>query len=65
MAARRIAVLTSTAASHPRTFIARVMGRNCGCLALYSALAIGAERVYLPEEGVTLQDMQLDIEKLN
>jgi 6-phosphofructokinase len=34
MAARRIAVLTSTAASHPRTFIARVMGRNCGYLAL-------------------------------
>jgi 6-phosphofructokinase 1 len=34
-----------------------VMGRDCGYLALMSALATGAERVYLPEEGITLDDL--------
>src|SRR5512133_3399956 len=29
--------ITSTAASHQRTFIVKVMGRNCGYLALYGA----------------------------
>ncbi|HSD83014.1 MAG TPA: 6-phosphofructokinase, partial [Anaerolineae bacterium] len=33
--------ITSTAASHQRTFIVKVMGRNCGYLALYGALATG------------------------
>lgn len=31
--------ITSTAASHQRTFIVKVMGRNCGYLALMGALA--------------------------
>ena len=41
--------ITSTAASHQRTFIVKVMGRNCGYLALYSALATGADWVLIPE----------------
>ncbi|MGB6421852.1 MAG: 6-phosphofructokinase, partial [Anaerolineales bacterium] len=48
-----------------RCFVVEVMGRNCGYLALMSGLATGAERVYLNEEGVTLQDLQEDVEKLN
>ena len=48
-----------------RCFVVEVMGRNCGYLALMSGLATGAERVYLNEEGVTLQDLQDDVEKLN
>ena len=39
----------STAASHQRTFVIEVMGRNCGYLAVASALASGAEWVLLPE----------------
>ena len=40
------------------------MGRYCGYLALMSALASGAERVYLNEEGVTLRDLQRDVDLL-
>lgn len=47
-----------------RCFIVEVMGRMCGYLALMSGLATGAERVYIHEEGVTLKDLQVDIEKL-
>jgi 6-phosphofructokinase 1 len=45
-----IDALTSTAASHQRTFVVEVMGRNCGYLALMSALATGADAVFIPEQ---------------
>jgi 6-phosphofructokinase 1 len=47
-----------------RCFIVEVMGRYCGYLALMSGLATGAERVYLHEEGVTLNDLQADLTHL-
>lgn len=47
-----------------RTFIVEVMGGYCGYLALMSGLASGAERVYLHEEGVTLDDLQKDVRML-
>ena len=37
------------------------MGGYCGYLALMSGLASGAERVYLHEEGVTLRDLEADL----
>ena len=37
------------------------MGRDCGYLALLSGLATGAERVYLPEDGITLDDLTADL----
>jgi len=39
----------STAASHQRTFVVEVMGRNCGYLALMSCLAGAAHWVLIPE----------------
>ncbi len=42
-------MLLSTAYSHQRTFIIEVMGRNCGYLALMSALATGAACAFFPE----------------
>ena len=42
-------MLASTAASHQRTFVVEVMGRNCGYLALMSALSTGADSVFIPE----------------
>ncbi len=42
--------ISSTAASHERTFVVEVMGRNCGYLALISALATGADYVFIPEQ---------------
>ncbi len=41
--------LHSTASSHQRSFVIEVMGRNCGYLALMSALATGAQWVFIPE----------------
>jgi 6-phosphofructokinase 1 len=47
-----------------RCFVVEVMGRNCGYLALMSGVASGAERIYLPEEGVGLKDLQADVERM-
>ncbi|MCB1778303.1 MAG: 6-phosphofructokinase, partial [Candidatus Competibacteraceae bacterium] len=47
-----------------RCFVVEVMGRHCGYLALMSGMAGGAERIYLPEEGVTLKDLQVDVERM-
>ncbi len=41
--------ISSTAASHQRSFIVEVMGRHCGYLALMSAIAGGADYVFIPE----------------
>ena len=47
-----------------RCFVVEVMGHDCGYLALIGGLATGAERVYLPEEGITLDRLQDDLEAL-
>ena len=57
--------IKQSAVATRRCFVVEVMGHWCGYLALMSGLATGAERVYIPEEGVTLRDMQVDIENLN
>uniref|UniRef100_A0A8C4ZIH6 ATP-dependent 6-phosphofructokinase n=1 Tax=Gadus morhua TaxID=8049 RepID=A0A8C4ZIH6_GADMO len=41
--------ITTTAQSHQRTFVLEVMGRHCGYLALVSALASGADWLFIPE----------------
>ncbi|XP_053147230.1 ATP-dependent 6-phosphofructokinase, muscle type isoform X1 [Hemicordylus capensis] len=41
--------ITTTAQSHQRTFVLEVMGRHCGYLALVTALASGADWVFIPE----------------
>lgn len=44
-----IDAISSTAASHQRTFVVEVMGRDCGYLALMGAIAGGADWVLIPE----------------
>ncbi|XP_033987993.1 ATP-dependent 6-phosphofructokinase, platelet type-like isoform X2 [Trematomus bernacchii] len=44
-----IDAIMTTAQSHQRTFVLEVMGRHCGYLALVSALACGADWVFIPE----------------
>jgi 6-phosphofructokinase 1 len=56
--------IKQSAVASRRCFVVEVMGGDCGYLALISGLATGAERVYLPEEGVTLSDLQTDVEDL-
>lgn len=54
--------IKQSAVATQRTFIVEVMGYYCGYLALMGALATGAERVYLHEEGVTMRDLVEDVD---
>jgi 6-phosphofructokinase 1 len=56
--------LKDAAVTTHRTFLIEVMGRNCGYLALLAALGGGAERAYLPEEGISLAGLQDDVRTL-
>ncbi len=56
--------IKQSAVASRRTFVVEVMGRDCGYLALLSGLATGAERVYLPEEGISLADLKDDLDDL-
>jgi len=56
-------VKESAVASH-RVYVVEVMGRDSGYLAMMSGLATGAERVYLPEDGITLAELQRDVADL-
>ena len=44
--------IRDTASSHERLFFIEAMGRNCGALALNSAIAAGAEAAIIPEISV-------------
>ncbi len=54
--------LRDTAESHERMFLVEVMGRHSGYIALYTALAAGAEVVAIPESATSVQTIveQLD-----
>jgi 6-phosphofructokinase 1 len=56
--------IRQSAVATRRVFVVEVMGRDCGYLALLSGLASGAERVYLPEDGITLDDLTADLHAL-
>ncbi len=56
--------IKDTAGANKRAFVVEVMGYDCGYLALMAALASGAEQVYLPEEGITLQQVTQDVASL-
>jgi 6-phosphofructokinase 1 len=56
--------LKQSAVASRRCFVVEVMGGDCGYLALISGLSTGAERVYLPEEGVSLTELQDDVDNL-
>ena len=49
--------LKITASSHQRAFLLEVMGRNCGYLALMSAIAGGAEAAVIPEVPIDPEDI--------
>jgi 6-phosphofructokinase 1 len=56
--------IKQSAVATRRCFVVQVMGGDCGYLALIGGLATGAERVYLPEEGMSLTDLQADVDNL-
>jgi 6-phosphofructokinase 1 len=57
-------VKESAVASH-RVYVVEVMGRDSGYLATMSGLATGAERVYIPEDGIALADLERDVANLS
>jgi 6-phosphofructokinase 1 len=56
--------IKQSAVATRRCFVVEVKGHDSGYLALMSGLASGAERVYLPEEGITLDDLTADVRAL-
>lgn len=56
--------IKQSASASRRCFVSETMGRNCGYLALMSAIASGAEQVYLAETGITLAQLTEDTEKM-
>ena len=53
-----------SAVASRRCYVVEVMGRDCGYLGLMGGMATGAERVYMPEEGITLDDLRSDVTRL-
>jgi 6-phosphofructokinase 1 len=56
-----IDAIGSTASSHRRTFVVEVMGRHCGYLALMSAIATGADWVFIPEHPPESDDWEAEM----
>jgi 6-phosphofructokinase 1 len=56
--------IKQSAVASRRCFVVEVMGHDSGYLALMAGLATGAERVYLPEEGISLDDLTADVRAL-
>ncbi|MFA9446625.1 6-phosphofructokinase [Egicoccus sp. AB-alg6-2] len=59
-----IDAIHSTAASHQRSFVVEVMGRNCGYLALMSALATGANWAFVPENPPQTDDWEASLQAM-
>ena len=54
----------SASASRRRVFVVEVQGGNSGYVAAYAGLATGAHAVYLPEEGISLRQLEADIDNI-
>jgi 6-phosphofructokinase 1 len=57
--------IRQSAVASRRVFVVEVMGHDCGYLALMSGLATGAERIYLPEKDIGLNDLSVDVHNLS
>jgi 6-phosphofructokinase 1 len=58
-------LIKETAVATRQCYVVETAGGDCGYLTLMSGLAVGAEQVYLPEDGITLAGLQADIIRLN
>lgn len=54
----------SASASRRRVFVVEVQGGNSGYVASYAGLVTGAHAVYLPEDGISLRQLEADIDYL-
>lgn len=56
--------IKQSATASKRAFVVETMGRRCGFLATTTGVAVGAERVYLHEDGITVGDLKADIDEM-
>ncbi|MFW0795016.1 6-phosphofructokinase [Gordonia sp. CPCC 205515] len=56
--------IRQSAVATRRVVVVEVMGRDCGYLALLSGIATGADRIYMPENGITIDDLTADIHSM-
>ncbi len=61
---RDVDKVKDSAVASRRCYVVEVMGRDCGYLALMGGMATGAERVHMPEDGITLDDLRDDVTQL-
>lgn len=57
-------VKQSAASTRGRVFVVDVQGGNSGYLATHAAIAVGAQISYIPEEGISLEQLSQDIDTL-
>lgn len=57
-------VKQSASSTRDRAFIIEVQGGNSGYIATHAALCCGAQASYVPEEGISLDQLELDIRSL-
>ncbi|CCF60306.1 hypothetical protein KAFR_0J02420 [Kazachstania africana CBS 2517] len=57
-------VKQSAASTRGRAFVVDVQGGNSGYLATCASLVVGAHASYVPEEGISLEQLSQDIENL-
>ncbi|MBW2463756.1 MAG: 6-phosphofructokinase [Deltaproteobacteria bacterium] len=55
--------ISDTARAHRRAFVVEVMGRDCGYLAMASAIAVGADAVLFREQGRSEEDVMKSVEE--
>jgi 6-phosphofructokinase 1 len=53
--------ISDTARAHRRAFVVEVMGRDCGYLAMASAVALAADAVLIREQGKTEEQLVADV----
>ncbi len=56
--------LLLTARSHHRWFVVQTMGRDCGRLALYAGIAVGADAILVPEIKFDVDEMIAHIKSI-
>ena len=54
-----------TARSHHRWFVVQTMGRDCGRLALYAGIAVGADAILVPEIKFDVDELVQHIKSVN
>lgn len=57
-------VKQSASATRDRAFVIEVQGGNSGYIATYASLTTGAQASYVPEEGIELAQLEMDIRSL-